>query len=159
MVLSMTAFARTNFKKDTNSGFLEIRSLNHRHLDVSVKLPEIFRSFEENARELIKSRVTRGKIDCHLTIEIEQTTKNLLTIDKNTLFSLSALHKELSESFGSELGLNFVDILKWPNLLKVPGIHFESFSETLTELFNETLDDLLSAREREGIKIKQTLEE
>ena len=159
MVLSMTGFSRTSFKKDITSGFLEIRSLNHRHLDVSVKLPETFRSFEKEARELIKSRVTRGKIDCHLTIEIEQTNKNLLSVDKNTLFSLSALHKELSDMFSSKLDLNFVDILKWPNVLNVPDIHFEHFSETLTELFTKSLDDLLSAREREGYKIKQILEE
>ena len=73
MVLSMTGFGRTDFEKDSVTGFLEIRSLNHRHLDISVKLPETLRPFEKTARELIKARVNRGKIDCYLNFETKKT--------------------------------------------------------------------------------------
>ena len=72
MILSMTGFGRTDFEKGSVTGFLEIRSLNHRHLDISVKLPETLRPFEKTARKLIKARVNRGKIDCYLNFETKK---------------------------------------------------------------------------------------
>ena len=150
MVLSMTGFARTTFKDKFGSGFLEIRSLNHRHLDISIRLPEIFRSFEKNARDLIKSKLQRGKIDCYLNIELSHPNSANLTINKELVNSLALAEKNLTKVFKSESQLNFIDILKWPNVINPPEFDIEDFSTGFSKLFNAALDELFAARQREG---------
>ena len=159
MVLSMTGFGRTDFEKGSVTGFLEIRALNHRHLDISVKLPETLRPFEKTARELIKARVNRGKIDCYLNCETEKKTKESLEIDDAILRNLVAINAQLSREFKKDLEINLLDLMKWPGIISTRDTSFEDPEEVLTKLFNNTLDELLSTRKSEGQSIKKALEE
>ena len=159
MVLSMTGFGRTDFEKDSVTGFLEIRSLNHRHLDISVKLPETLRPFEKTARELIKARVNRGKIDCYLNFETKKKPEESLEIDDSILRKIAAINTRLNREFKRDLEINLIDLMKWPGFISARDISFEGNEEVLTELFNNTLENLLSTRKSEGQSIKKALEE
>ena len=159
MVLSMTGFGRTDFEKDSVTGFLEIRSLNHRHLDISVKLPETLRPFEKTARELIKARVNRGKIDCYLNFETKKKPEESLEIDDAILRNIAAINTRLSREFKKDLEINLIDLMKWPGIISARDISFEGNEKVLTELFNNTLEELLSTRKSEGQSIKKALEE
>jgi len=159
MVLSMTGFGRTDFEKDSVTGFLEIRSLNHRHLDISVKLPETLRPFEKTARELIKARVNRGKIDCYLNFETKKTPEESLKIDNSILRNIAAINTRLNREFKRDLEINLIDLMKWPGIISAKDISFEGNEEVLTELFNNALENLLSTRQSEGQNIKKALEE
>ena len=66
MPRSMTSFSRTDFESDSGIGSWEIRSVNHRYLELSVRLPDELKSLETKVREKIGSKVNRGKIDCTL---------------------------------------------------------------------------------------------
>ena len=159
MVLSMTGFGRTDFGKGSVTGFLEIRSLNHRHLDISVKLPETLRPFEKTARELIKAKVNRGKIDCYLTFETKKKPEASLEIDDSILRNIAAINTRLSREFKKDLEINLIDLMKWPDIFSARDISFECNEEALTELFNNTLEELLSTRKSEGQSIKKALEQ
>ena len=159
MVLSMTGFGRTDFEKDSVTGFLEMRSLNHRHLDISVKLPETLRPFEKTARELIKARVNRGKIDCYLNFETKKRAEESLEIDGAILRNLVAINTQLNREFKKDLEINLIDLMKWPGIISARDLSFEGNEAVLTELFNSTLEELLSARKSEGQSIKKAIEE
>ena len=159
MILSMTGFGRTDFEKGSVTGFLEIRSLNHRHLDISVKLPETLRPFEKTARELIKARVNRGKIDCHLNFETKKKPEESLEIDDSILRNIAAINTRLSREFKKDLEINLIDLMKWPGIFSARDISFEGNEEVLSELFNNTLEELLSTRKSEGQSIKKALEQ
>ena len=159
MILSMTGFGRTDFEKGSVTGFLEIRSLNHRHLDISVKLPETLRPFEKTARELIRARVNRGKIDCYLNFETKKKPEDCLEIDDSILRNMAAINTRLSREFKKDLEINLIDLMKWPGIFSARDISFEGNEEVLTELFNNTLEELLSTRKSEGQNIKKALDQ
>ena len=159
MILSMTGFGRTDFEKGSVTGFLEIRSLNHRHLDISVKLPETLRPFEKTARKLIKARVNRGKIDCYLNFETKKIPEESLKIDDSILRNIAAINTRLNREFKRDLEINLIDLMKWPGIISAKDISFEGNEEVLTELFNNALENLLSTRKSEGQSIKKALEE
>ena len=159
MDLSKTGFGRTDFEKDSLTGFLEIRSLNHRHLDISVKLPDALRPFEKTARELVKAKINRGKIDCYLNFEMKKKAEEILEIDGSLLRNLVAINNQLNREFNKNLEISFTDLLKWPGVISSRDISFEGYEEVLTELFNNTLEELLSTRKSEGHSIEKALEE
>ncbi len=75
MIRSMTAFASSEIEVEGYTLIWEIRSVNHRYLDVSPRLPEIFRSIEPQVREAVGKCLKRGKIDCNLFIERKSKAK------------------------------------------------------------------------------------
>ena len=69
MIHSMTAYGRTEDKKNDNSIACEIRTINHRYLEISIRMPEELRSLEQKIRENISQKLKRGKIDCNIRID------------------------------------------------------------------------------------------
>ncbi len=159
MVLSMTGFGRADFEKGSVTGFLEIRSLNHRHLDISVKLPDALRPFEKTARELVKAKINRGKIDCFLNLEMKKKAEETLEIDGPILRNLVTINNQLNREFNKDLEISFTDLMKWPGIISSKELSFDDYEEVLTELFNNTLEELLCTRKSEGHSIEKALKE
>jgi uncharacterized protein (TIGR00255 family) len=158
MITSMTAFARQSGDGDWRQTVWELRSVNHRYLDVSIKLPEALRGFENAVRERIAHRLQRGKIDCNLRHE-SPSADNKLGLNWDLARQLGRAADELKQVLPNLASVNAIDILRWPGVVASDQIDLDELSAKLLPLLDQALDVLVSTRQREGAKLKAILEE
>jgi uncharacterized protein (TIGR00255 family) len=155
MLASMTAFQRETESGDWGSATIEIKTVNHRYLEMSIRLPDDLRALEPVFREEIQNRLSRGKVDCTVRLNLDSTGPEKLNLDID-------LARKLIESAGtlpieSPQAINPMDILRWPGVISKEMIDIEKLTAPLRTLLNKTLDMLLETRRREGEKLKLTL--
>ena len=153
MTKSMTAFARSE------SGHIswEIRSVNHRYLEVGVKVPDAFRSLEIGLRNKLKARLNRGKIDCQLRIGHSQASEASLSIDEKLLEDLTGALATIIPKLETVAPVNPLEVLKWPGLLSEPTEDEESIKRTVVELFDAALAQLIEMRSSEGAELRKII--
>ena len=153
MTKSMTAFARSE------SGHIscEIRSVNHRYLEVGVKVPDAFRSLETGLRNKLKARLNRGKIDCQLRIGHSQASEASLSIDEKLLEDLTGALATIIPKLETVAPVNPLEVLKWPGLLSEPTEDEESIKRTVVELFDTALTQLIEMRSSEGAELRKII--
>ncbi len=158
MTLSMTAFARR--ASDTPAGALvwELRSVNHRYLEVSVRLPEDVRAIEGAVREAIAKRLERGKVDATLRLQPKEAgaTSSLDTLAAKQLLAVA---HEIDVLMPGLAPLSMDSVLHWPGVLRSSAVDPESLGGAALELLNAALDDMVSTRRREGERLRALLEE
>jgi uncharacterized protein (TIGR00255 family) len=157
MIRSMTAFARQEL--ETGSGELtwEIRSLNHRYLEVGVRLPEELRAIESAVRERVGTRLGRGKVECICRYRPAATAAVPVDIDQENLSRLLAACGTVAASLPESVPLNPLELLRWPGVLREEAVDTAPLVKQALTLLEQTLDELLQNREREGAQIKQQL--
>jgi uncharacterized protein (TIGR00255 family) len=157
MIYSMTAFARQSLQ--TESGLLtwEIRSVNHRYSEVSLRLPEEFRQLEPKIREKIGKTVNRGKIDATLRYQANDLNSDNLTINHNLVKALHSAGEQIGGELGSSRPLSVADVLRWPGVLTVTEPDQEALQQSALNLLQLALDELKESRLREGEQLKQML--
>ena len=153
MTKSMTAFARSE------SGHIswEIRSVNHRYLEVGVKVPDAFRSLEIGLRNKLKARLNRGKIDCQLRIGHSQASEASLSIDEKLLEDLTGALATIIPKLETVAPVNPLEVLKWPGLLSEPTEDEETIKRTVVELFDTALAQLIEMRSSEGAELRKII--
>ncbi|MBC8272213.1 MAG: YicC family protein [Gammaproteobacteria bacterium] len=153
MTKSMTAFARSE------SGHIswEIRSVNHRYLEVGVKVPDAFRSLEIGLRNKLKARLNRGKIDCQLRIGHSQASEASLSIDEKLLEDLTGALATIIPKLETVAPVNPLEVLKWPGLLSEPTEDEEAIKRTVVELFDAALAQLIEMRSSEGAELRKII--
>ena len=153
MTKSMTAFARSE------SGHIswEIRSVNHRYLEVGVKVPDAFRSLEIGLRNKLKAQLNRGKIDCQLRIGHSQASEASLSIDEKLLEDLTGALATIIPKLETVAPVNPLEVLKWPGLLSEPTEDEESIKRTVVELFDIALAQLIEMRSSEGAELRKII--
>ena len=153
MTKSMTAFARSE------SGHIswEIRSVNHRYLEVGVKVPDAFRSLEIGLRNKLKARLNRGKIDCQLRIGHSQASEASLSIDEKLLEDLTGALATIIPKLETVAPVNPLEVLKWPGILSEPTEDEESIKRTVVELFDTALAQLIEMRSSEGAELRKII--
>lgn len=153
MTKSMTAFARSE------SGHIswEIRSVNHRYLEVGVKVPDAFRSLEISLRNKLKARLNRGKIDCQLRIGHSQASEASLSIDEKLLEDLTGALATIIPKLETVAPVNPLEVLKWPGILSEPTEDEESIKKTVVELFDSALAQLIEMRSSEGAELRKII--
>lgn len=149
MIQSMTAFARVETQQDWGEAAWEIRTVNHRYLDLNLKLPEAFRKYELPWRDILKSKLKRGKVECTLVVKSMASSSNNLALNEPLANQLIALSEQLGSLAKSESQIKPIDILRWPEVViaKQQEISLES---PLTELIEQAANQLVEARAREG---------
>jgi uncharacterized protein (TIGR00255 family) len=162
MIHSMTAFSRQ--EGDTEKGRLtwELRSVNHRFSEVSLRLPEELRFLEPKIRERIAKRIKRGKIDANLRLQaVVQSVSDeqaALEIDTDLVAQLAHVTREIDQLLYNAAPVNALDVLQWPGVLKAPGKNTEQLAADTLALLDTALTDLLDSRAREGEKLKAVIE-
>ena len=154
MILSMTSFARR--ERDTRFGALrwELRSVNHRYLDVSLRLPEELRGLESAMRERIGARLKRGKVEAGLRFQPLDTQSGNLTIDHGTVKQLAAAIHEVTIHISNPAPVSLFEVLRWPGVMQQQEIDLEPLHEEAMALLEEALDEMVDNRRREGDKLK-----
>ena len=149
----MTAFARQEIAKEWGDLTLELRSVNHRYLDMSLRLPEDFRNLEAKIRECITVKLARGKVDVSLRFSRNESADGNILFDKELVQQLSNASREIDHILYNPEAISSLDILRWPGVIKSAELDSSELSTAFFELLDSTLNDLLAGREREGEKL------
>jgi len=157
MVRSMTAFARQTVESELGTLTLELKSVNHRFSEVSLRLPEELRPVEAKIRERIGQVVKRGKIDANLRYQTPAAQVSGFEIDQDLVSSITAASKDVEKILPGIASFRMIDVLKWPGVLKAPEVDVEQLVATTMALLDEGLKELKETREREGEKLRQLL--
>jgi uncharacterized protein (TIGR00255 family) len=157
-VRSMTAFARTESQEDWGSLAWELRSVNHRFLEPTFRLPEDLRDLEGVLRERIARFVQRGKLECRLRFQPAATAAHEVAINTDFARQLAHLSREVDALLYSAAPINAMDVLRWPGVLLVSEPQLDVVRERALSLFEAALADLVAARVREGIRLQEFIE-
>jgi uncharacterized protein (TIGR00255 family) len=159
MVRSMTAFARQERELDTGTLSWELRSLNHRYLEISLRLPEELRALESAVRERINARLGRGKLDCSCRYRPAESASAPVEINTENLDRLLDACHLVSERTGGTAPLNPVELLRWPGVVHEVQPDLAPLHQAALQLLDQTLDELVESRAREGEQINRVLQQ
>ena len=157
MVQSMTAFSRQQLEREWGSLTWEIRSVNHRYLEPSVRLPENFRNLENPIRKQLRDKLYRGKIECQLRLRTVEANQIDWHLNLDLISQLTKANSEINNNIGGDYKLSSLDILKWPGVISDQSIDEEIFNKEAMGLFEKALDDLMVVREREGASLRDAI--
>lgn len=164
MIRSMTAFARQHRK--TQDGVLcwELRSVNHRFLEISVHLPSELRSLEAAVRERIGALLKRGKIEAYLRFQALAGTapadaERALHVNHALVKQLLGAVRQIAPLAEHAAPVNVLDLLRWPGVLETQEPDTEQTSMQALALLDDSLHELIAMRVREGEKIKALVEQ
>ena len=158
MIRSMTAYARREIKGNWGSAAWELRSVNQRYLETYIRLPEQFRSLEPVVRERLRTRLTRGKIECNLRFELDPSAQSSMILNEK-------LAKQLVEAANwvkmqsDEGEINPLEVLRWPGVMSAAEQDLDVISTELMAALESAIDDFIDAREREGNALKAMIEQ
>ncbi|ACY82907.1 YicC family protein [Edwardsiella piscicida] len=158
MIRSMTAYARREVKGNWGSAAWELRSVNQRYLETYIRLPEQFRSLEPVIRERLRTRLTRGKVECNLRFELDPSAQSALILNESLAKQLvdAANWVKLQSDEGE---INPLDVLRWPGVMAAAEQDLDAIGSELLAALDGTIDDFIDAREREGSALKQLIEQ
>ena len=148
MIRSMTAFAAGERNTEWGTLGCELRAVNHRFLELGVRLPEELRLLEPALRQRVSARVSRGKVDLTLRLRTGDGGGSLQVNDA-LLQQLGALASDLDSRFPA-LRTQFTELLQFPGVLQSTAGDPAQLHAQALELLDEVLDDFIAAREREG---------
>ena len=158
MISSMTGFAQRTAKTDAGEFCWEIRSVNHRAIDIFLRLPEPYRIVEPEVRKLILKRFSRGRIDAILKPAVNHSDLSKGTVNEEVVQSLlsnvNAVREHLPEDSRE---LTVAEVLKWPGVLVPLEQNEDKLREAVLHSLDLTLDALADSRQSEGLAIRKLL--
>jgi uncharacterized protein (TIGR00255 family) len=157
MIRSMTSFARRESQGDWGSLQLELRSVNHRFLELNLRLPEELRILEPKIRERLNQRLGRGKVDCNVRLQPPADKGGELTINTELVKKLAHASRGVDALLYNASPVNSLTVLQWPGVLQTPLVDEGRLQEETLALLEQAIDELNHHREREGEQLKAIL--
>ncbi|MEE9421891.1 MAG: YicC/YloC family endoribonuclease [Gammaproteobacteria bacterium] len=157
MIRSMTAFARTAGDQSDTNLVWELRSVNHRYLDITARLPEELRSLEPLVREKVAAKLGRGKLECHLRYDRAASGSEVLHVDQERLTAVLSACREVEKRSAEASSPATMDLLRWPGVVMEAKLDVNSVTVFAIALLEQALDELIATRQREGDKIADLL--
>lgn len=158
MPRSMTGFARREAKLPWGTAVWEIRSVNHRYLEPSFRLPEDFREIEPQLRDAMRKSLQRGKVEASLSIHWEQEGEADLGINTQRVTQLTKAAQQINALLGAAAApISALDILKYPGVLQKQELDREAMQAEVLTLFQSALEYLIEHRTREGNELEQLI--
>ncbi len=154
MIQSMTAFARGDSVNEKGSLSWEVRTVNHRYLDTSLRLPDGFRSQENDLKEVVRQYLSRGKVDATLRFDPEGSEAAAsIKLDKDLIKNLLIAQNEIQGLVDNASPMSVAELLNWPGVVQPESFDFEDLFKATASLLEVTLKDLVEARSREGKRL------
>ncbi|MCU0759548.1 MAG: YicC family protein [Steroidobacteraceae bacterium] len=155
----MTGFARREASGPWGHLACELRSVNHRYLEAGFRLPEELRALETELRQALARDLRRGKVDCTLHLRASQGGSGELVIDDRALASLLTRVREITVATPGKPTVDVMDILRWPGIVREDETDTESLQAAARALFADTLRELSESRAREGVRLRELVEQ
>lgn len=150
----MTAFARQEVSADWGNMTLELRTVNHRFLEMSLRLPEEIRSIEPLIRGQISKQLRRGKLDVSLRFQANSNDGNNIIIDKELAKKVVTSCQEIDAIIGNPATLNSIEVLRWPGVITAAETDNQELQKAFITLLDCALNELVESRKREGAKLE-----
>ncbi len=157
MIYSMTGFAAVTEELALGALSIEIRSVNHRYLDVQFRLPDEFRAFEPPMRETLGARLTRGKVECRVSFAKAAAAVVPMQLNRGLLGQLAKLDALVRTDLPGCQSLSVAEVLRWPGMLEADGLPVEQVRERAFLLLERAVEEFSGSRQREGEKLAAVL--
>lgn len=154
MTSSMTAFAREQVHGDHGELTWEIRSVNHRYLETTVRLPEELRAIEPAVRDRVSSRLSRGKVECNLRYRPASDASVELTLNDTLVEQILSAAEKMAHRLHSSHHPSIMDILRWPGVIETPARDYGPVQQAALAQLDVALDSLVETRRREGERLR-----
>ncbi len=158
MIRSMTGFARRERQFPWGMLAWELKTVNHRFLEIGCRLPEEFRSAEADFRAAVSASVRRGKVDCSLLFRAAIASSSL-EVDASLLASLTQRAGQIAVQAGPAARIDVMDILRWPGIVRDASRDMAPMLEAAQSLLGEALLELARFRDSEGGRLQEALEQ
>ncbi len=158
MIASMTAFARAAALQEWGQATWELRSVNHRYLDLTFKMPESFREWEVEWRNVLSKTLQRGKVECHLSFLPSAKTAAPLQLNENLVSQLLNSVKTLATQAAVSPDVKVMELLRWPDVLRQGAADYSELKLPLTTLLTQAGALLVKTRQQEGAALKVVLD-
>ena len=154
----MTAFAHQRFEYPWGSVTWELRSVNHRYLELSFKLPENWRQLEPSLRDALRNKLQRGKVECALRVQ-QQNQQQALQLNNALANQILNAANGLKAHIAHTAPVNILELLRWPGVLEPQTLDNDTLSKQLLEGFDTALNEHIATRQREGDALAQLIEQ
>lgn len=154
MIKSMTGFGRSSYEVDGRNYTVEIKSVNHKYSDVSVKIPKTLVEMEDGVRKKVASSISRGKVDVYISFENYSTRGTEIKINNDLAKDYVENLKKLAEVTGVEYKVDVIDVVRMPDILKLKEADGdETIAEELDVAVDGAIKKFIEMREVEGEKL------
>ena len=153
MICSMTGYAVKTRDLERGTLQLELKSVNSRYLDFHFRIADDLRALEMPLRELLASRLSRGKVECRLNFNAAAARAEQLRPNADLLAALRTMNDEVRAAHPEAQPLSVNEILRWPGMFGEQGIDYAALQPEVLALAGEALADFTATRAREGEKL------
>ena len=157
MIHSMTGYAAAAREFPFGMLSIELRSVNHRYLDLQFRLPDDLRAIEPALRELVSEHVSRGKVECRVNLSAAASAHKTLVLNEPLMLRLEELELKIRTELAGAGQLSVADVLRWPGVLATEPLPLEELQAACRELLVTAISEFNAARSREGDKLKALL--
>ena len=160
MIKSMTGYGRAREVRNKRDITVEIRSVNNRYLDCTVKMPRMYAFAEDAIRKRVQSGVSRGKVDVFITVDASAADVAKVTVNRELAAEYAAALRELSQVAGTEASVTPEVLSRYPDVLTVTKADedLETVSADLCAVLDEALSAYNAMRSVEGAKLAEDIE-
>jgi uncharacterized protein (TIGR00255 family) len=159
MIRSMTAFSGDETEIGNLSISCEIRSVNHRYCDITLKIPDRLRFLEAEIRSAINAKINRGKIECSLSCKKQTKTDQDFIVNQAAVIALMTATQTIEQHMPTAAAFSALDVLAFPGIQQELDMDSVALNESILKLVNQTLAILVATRQREGAQLKLIVEE
>lgn len=157
MIRSMTGFARRERQGPWGTLVCELRTVNHRYLETSLRLPEELKALDNEVRQAIAAALRRGKVDANVYLKSAAGTQRSLDIDTQLLDQLTARVDQVRGQLKFPAPVSPLELLRWPGVVREAEVDVRPVLSAALELLREALNELNETRLREGQRIREML--
>ena len=158
MIRSMTGFARRERQGPWGTLSCELRSVNHRYLELSLRLPDDLRCLEGDARTLLATSLRRGKVEAGIYLRSATADTAALELNRPLVAELRQRAAEVAEMLGGPpAAISAFDVLRWPGVVRETDRDLAPVATEAMSLLAETVAELNESRGREGARLRDTL--
>lgn len=163
-IKSMTAFARHEEQSNSSDSTWanitwEIKSVNHRYLDISIRLPEKLRYLENEFRMRLRQSLSRGKVELTLRLEEQAAETLAIEVDENLVRALNEARERIELILVAAKPVAAADIMKWPGVIRAKSLDFEKLEQPIQTSFEHLLNSFIESRAREGEALEQMIQQ
>jgi len=149
---SMTGFGKSEIAADGRKLRIEIKTVNHRFLDINIRAPRFLSFLEEEVRKAVKARLARGRVEVFVGYSSEREDAKKVTVDRSLVSAYLEAAKEIAAATGIENDMTTSQIMRLPEAVSYEeaSIDEEALRQLMREALRLALDELLAARAKEG---------